>query len=549
MAEPREITPGANVRGGWAAARDTAFVLLVALPWLAPWAPGPSPNVVPLLLSWAASAWLLCASPGLPQAAGRLGLAVLAGALPLLLLQAGAVQIGTYAAICACAACAVAARADGGTRAAQRIASGWAIAALGSSVVALLQYFGAAGPLHPAVAAADLGEAYGNLRQRNQFATLSSLGLLSVLWLGRNWRWPFMLACICLLAAANAASASRIGLLQWIVVTLAVGCWGGADRRRWLACSAAALAAYVTAAVVLPALLQWVTGQKGLNVFSRILAEASCGTRSVLWPNVIELIAQRPWTGWGWGELDYAHYVHLYGAQRFCDILDNAHNLPLHLAVELGIPAAVVACGVALWAVARYRPWAETDASRRIAWLAIAAVLLHSMVEYPLWYGPFQMTFGFALGLLWRRGRSAHAGPPMALRTGFAILASAALAYVAWDYHRTSQLYVAPEQRSAAYAEDTLGKARASWLFRDQVRFAELSITPLTRENAPGMLAQASDLLHFSPEPKVIQTLLEAALVLGRDDLLAFHLPRFRAAFPEQYEAWMRERTAQPVAR
>ena len=28
--------------------------------------------------------------------------------------------------------------------------------------------------------------------------------------------------------------------------------------------------------------------------------------------------------------MDYAHFVTLYPGERFCDILDNAHNLPLH---------------------------------------------------------------------------------------------------------------------------------------------------------------------------------------------------------------------------
>lgn len=466
----------------------------------------------------------------------------------MLLWRAGAVQVGTYASAVACIACVVAIS-HGTGEATDRIAWGWAIAAVASSAVALLQYFGAAALLHPAVASADIGEAYGNLRQRNQFATLSSLGLLSLLWLSSSWHRPMVLLCICCLAAANAASGSRIGLLQWIVIALAVAFWTGPHRRRWLAWSAAALVAYVAAALVLPTLLEWLTGQKGLNVFSRIVAGPSCGTRSVLWPNVIELIAQRPWAGWGWGELDYAHYVHLYGSRRFCDILDNAHNLPLHLAVELGVPAALAAVGLAVWALARSRPWAEANAARRMAWLAIVALLLHSMVEYPLWYGPFQMAFGLALGVLWRRRVTDAAGPTMAQRAGFALLATIALVYAAWDYRRISQLYLAPDQRAAAYAEDSLGKARASWLFRDQVRFAELSITPLTRENASETLALASQMLHFSPEPKVIQTLLDAALVLGREDLLAFHLPRFRAAFPEQYEAWMIEHGARPAAR
>ena len=35
-----------------------------------------------------------------------------------------------------------------------------------------------------------------------------------------------------------------------------------------------------------------------------------------------------------------------------------------------------------------------------VAWSVLALILMHSLVEYPLWYGPFQMAFGLALGLL-----------------------------------------------------------------------------------------------------------------------------------------------------
>ena len=79
------------------------------------------------------------------------------------------------------------------------------------------------------------------------------------------------------------------------------------------------------------------------------------------------LIAQKPWLGWGWGELDYAHFITLYPGARFCDILDNAHNLPLHLAVELGVPLAVVLCGGGLVA-GLARPALARAGSQPAAW-------------------------------------------------------------------------------------------------------------------------------------------------------------------------------------
>jgi len=104
--------------------------------------------------------------------------------------------------------------------------------------------------------------------------------------------------------------------------------------------------------------------------------------------------------GWGWGELDYAHFITLYPGARFCEILDNAHNLPLHLAVELGMPLTLAFFGAVVWWVMRARPWAETDASRQLAWVVLLLIGVHSLLEYPLWYGPFQLAVVLCLLML-----------------------------------------------------------------------------------------------------------------------------------------------------
>ena len=128
----------------------------------------------------------------------------------------------------------------------------------------------------------------------------------------------------------------------------------------------------------------------------------ACGARRVLWSNMLHLISL-PWTGWG-GELSYAHYITLFPEERFCVLLDNAHNLP---------PAPGGGAGPARRAAAVRRragvagvvaPLARDRSVRQLAWGVVAVVGLHSLLEYPLWYGPFQVTTLFALVLLcWRR--------------------------------------------------------------------------------------------------------------------------------------------------
>jgi hypothetical protein len=114
-----------------------------------------------------------------------------------------------------------------------------------------------------------------------------------------------------------------------------------------------------------------------------------------------------------------------------------------------------------------------------------------------------------------------------------------AIAFTAWDYTRISQIYLARADRLAPWRDDTLAKLRASWLFASQVRFAELTMTPVSAANAAVVHELASRTLHFSPEPRVIAPLIESAMRLGREDEAAALAARFRLAFPPEYARWL----------
>ncbi len=423
------------------------------------------------------------------------------------------------------------------------VTSAWVWAALISSAMALLQYFGQAQHLSPWVPGSPVGNAYAALRQRNQFATLTLIGQIALLaGVCSGLRWRYAIPAVLVLVAGNAASASRTGALGLVLMCLAPVMWPSLRSRRVAAFLLAGVGGYMLSTTVLPVLLvQW-QGVQAPTVFDRIAASSGCGSRTVLWANVVHLVAQRPWLGWGWGELDYAHYATLYPGQRFCDILDNAHLLPLHIAVELGMPAALLATTAMIGLVVANAPWRETRPHQQMAWMVLAVILLHSLVEYPLWYGPFCLAVGASVAVLCRsRATGLHArrsGPvETALSTAAAVMLGAAL-FAGWDYWRVSQIYLAHEERNPAYRIDPLSKARNTWLFRDQVDFAELTTTKLTRANAAHMAALARRLVHYSPEPRVIKVLIDSLTLLGRDDEALVHLARFRAAFPAEYAHW-----------
>lgn len=512
------VPPGAELS-------TPAIALCIAFPWLWPFAGGPTASVLPWLVS----------------ATSAIVMTVLATLTHSKLSQASS--------------------------------WGWMLAALLSSSIAFVQYFGFSPALQPWVNVAPLGEAFGNLRQRNHLATLTNLGLAVVMFglLARNPRGAgdtdshpqrprgksalplaVALTAAIVFAAANAATLSRTGLFQLVALGMLLLLWRADLPRsgRWVL--VVAVLSYAVASIALPMLIGRDPFADGIGSRFRN-PELACAGRVLLWQNVLHLIAQKPWWGWGWGEVSYAHFMTLYPAGRFCDILDNAHNLPLHLALVWGIPSAVLVCGgIAFW-VLRARPWRETMPVRQMAWAVLAMIGLHSLLEYPLWYGPFQIATALAIWILWRtRPQPAPAGGdalqissashrwnipvPVVLVCAGVLLA--ALAYAAWDYRRVSQLYTAPSLRSDAYRDDTMHKVQDSWLFRKQVRFATLTLSTVTPENAQGLNAMARELLHFSPESRVIEKLIDSDLALGRRDAAAFFMLRFRSAFPDEYERW-----------
>ena len=464
--------------------------LLIAWPWVEPWSPAPLANAVPLMVSWAC----LCA----------------------LWLWPGSCR-------------------------ALDIARGWALATLLSAALGLLQYFGLAELLSPWLhVPSQLGEAMANLRQRNQLASLLSIGMLALLW----WRTqgtsrPWTLLGLALLAVGLAATTSRTGLLEMLLVLALSVLWHrtGALPGAWRA-ALWALAVYVLASVSLPVLLSISTGEQIMAVLQRMGHDEGCGGRRVLWGNVLTLIGHKPWLGWGWDELRYAHYITAYPGERFCDILGNAHNLPLHLAVTLGVPLALLFTVGVIAGLWHARAWRASEGHQALAWSVLAVIGLHSLLEYPLWYGPFQVAVLLCCTLLWpasQQGAMARlAGLWRQVRPWVAAGGWVLIGLAAWDYARMRQIYLPAEQRLSLWADQPWAHARQTWWFGPTVQFAELTVAPVTPDNAHWVLRQSLQALHYSPEPRVIHRLIDSAELLGEHELAQLHRARVAAAFPAE---------------
>lgn len=399
------------------------FALFSCLAWLHPWHVHPFRTfyhdllpVVALLLGWG----LLRTRPLLPRIAG-LPLALMALLLlqwALGLVEASALYYGLMLLAMALLAMVLGAswagQPDGAEAMAALLAASLLLAALLSVLMQWVQFLGI--DLRPWVLwlerdPATLMRPFANVAQPNQLALLLCLGL-AALWYG--WQTGRLGArlgwCLALwLLGGLALTGSRIG---WVIVPLfallAISGMLGQQalaRRGWPALLALLLL-FGLFVWGLPTLGAWLGHAEG----TRLAGARS--ERMVLLQMAWQMAKQHPWLGVGW--LGFGpEQVRIAADFTPSTYSDHAHNLVMQLAAELGWPmTALVVLGGLFW----FGQCAVPHAARRSAPLAFAslclvAVALHSLVEFPLWYGYVLLPVALLLGMLDRaRWPAAPAG-------------------------------------------------------------------------------------------------------------------------------------------
>lgn len=477
--------------------------MLVALPWLWPVLYGPKNDMWPNLVAWASGAVLLVFLPWTRE------------------------------------------------RTAIAIAAGWLLAAVVSAAIGLLQFFDLENGFSPLMVVTHPGHVLANVHQVNLLATLLGAGLLSLWWMVLNRClksfWAVVLAAVLLVGMA--ATASRTGMLHVISVSALMLYWGRLSRRVVLVVVLGA-SFYVVAAFFLPWLQQILGIASGRDLVSRFAVTSPCSSRRVIWSNVLQLILMKPSTGWGWNGLAYTHYITPYDGLRFCEKLSNAHNLPLHLAVTIGLPVAGFLMMALLFVVVKFKPWNAKKSSEQLAWGVLLLLGSHSLLEYPLWFGVTQLMAACAVWLVWhsnRTSQSVHSGSSFSFlsfpaRATFAMLALAGLTYLAWDYFKVSQLFTPSVDRHENYRSDTLKKVGKSWLFQHYVLYAVVNTTTVSPSNAALVLDAALGVLKDFPDPEIIIKVIEAAEMVGETKLAELHTERFRVVWPKQFSQWNESR-------
>ncbi len=365
----------------------------------------------------------------------------------------------------------------------------------------------------------------GNLRQPNQLATLMIWGLLAATFLLRR-RGALWLAVSLPLLATLFATGSRVGVMS-LALIVGVALLRSRRARAWP--RATWLAVGLIALVLL-----WFAA----SAFTRATAEPALAQRLALWRDVWTLIQHSPWIGVGWGQLNFAWTLTPLPA-RAPDVFDHAHSLPLNLAAELGWP---VAAGVlALLALTLWRArGAIRSREGATALLMLAAILLHSLFEYPLWFAYFLLPSAFLLAWLICSGATEETDDVKVLSptptrlsttassvaTGISVACVAITVYAWNEYRKITAIY--SQTTNAGALRAAVSDARKSPLYG---QFGDYAAIMLAGDRAE--LAWFARPIRQVLDERLMTAYAQALMRAGEADKAAYVVARAREFQPQ----------------
>lgn len=418
----------------------------------------------------------------------------------------------------------------------QAVLAGIVIAALVSAGLALYQRLGLTwlGLIAPDPA---WGRATANLGQPNNLSTLLCLGLAGLWWgfLRRHIGPVVGLLAAGLLLVGIVLTGSRTGLLALLVFPLAMAFgWravGGAARAGAMLVLAAWLLVVWTVLTFFPPEFLMSGGRNAVE-------QASGGYRPLMWSHMLDAIAQKPWTGWGWNQILLARteMAALYPDDKV--IFSYAHNLVLDLVMWNGVPLGLAIVFLAAWwLIASTRQ--AVDAEHWVLLAALAVLGTHALLEFPHAYLFFLLPAAVFVGAM-----DGELGSVLRLRVnrwwmlGGLVAASVLLVAIFRDYQEIERVEVSWQMYEANIGRTgSLPKAASPVVLRgladadEQLRKRPGADMPaeelnrwreaLTRYPAAGGLARYAQAASMNGQPQEAEWALATLCQFGSEDLCA----------------------------
>ncbi len=276
---------------------------------------------------------------------------------------------------------------------------GWIfiVGALLSLIVAMLQWLKISEGADIALfTPLENGRPYANLGQPNNLATLFGFGLAGVFYLfeKNKIRNCFALALAWLLVFGLALTQSRT---PWVVAAILPFFWLWQSQRMPLRTASRhvvlLVAVYAGFVLMLPVLGSFLEAPAG-----SVLERATQAHRWDMYKQALYFIAHGPWHGFGWGQIESAHYL-FAGEAPPAIFYHYSHNIVLDMLLWNGpwIGGAIVVF-FTVWLGGLF--FRKNTVESLFAWVGLLFFLTHSMLEYPHAYLFLLLPAGLLIGVI-----------------------------------------------------------------------------------------------------------------------------------------------------
>ena len=422
-----------------------------------------------------------------------------------------------------------------------------------SATVGILQHFNIQSFLDSFIAEKNFAAIYGNVGQTNHFATYISLALASLIFLFSASRisiWGAISLALPLLfvLALSGSRSSGVYLFAVLVLSLLLY-WRGTActegvvaKRRLLIASFLQIIGFV--------FMQWfvqtslfVSPTGTVTVVDRIFDHATNSSiRFYLWKEAWHMFLQEPLLGVGTGQFAWHHFqlAAVFRNPEIFGIYNNAHNIILHLLAETGLVGTLpVVGGIVIWLFGIYKVKRQSlDLS--LWWLlALAGIIgLHSLHEFPLWYGHYLGIFAFLLGAGETRFISIklpHIGKLITLL--ILVLGSWVMVLVEQDYSKIESILNTGDNQNkslTSFHSSALQALHQKTLLTPYVDYALSSAMELNQEKLELKLKVNQRVMKFHPSGPVTYKHAVLLALNGEDEAAIKQAEHAALAYPNE---------------
>ncbi len=271
-----------------------------------------------------------------------------------------------------------------------------------SAVAGILQHYRWHTFLDKVITAKNGMAIYGNMAQPNHYANYISMGLISLGLLRPQMRWWQAILLAAPLLFVMVLSGSRSSWLYLLGMAALAFIWQQRDKscRHLLHYTLLLLLGFGLMHWVVQ--IPWLSGSTGVTTMQRLFAADSNGSiRLYLWRESWLIFSQFPLLGAGLGQYAWQHFQlgPVLQAANISGLYNNAHNLLMQLAAEMGLAGLLILLGTLglwLWQIRR----AQLTQHNWWGYAVLLVLGIHSMLEYPLWYAYFMGIAAILLGVL-----------------------------------------------------------------------------------------------------------------------------------------------------